>query len=177
MQSKKKLLDRFGRRIPGLSAINDKWHAWVADAAEKIDKNIEAQSWAKWVLLPCVYWEEQLRKSYRKPKLREHYNEQVKAARNILNNHPLTKLFMDEDWADWAYNMTIKYQRTTSAIEGRNAQLAKNHYNTRGIRSSHSKSQTVIHNFWNRRSDNSTACSRLCGFDPPDLFQWLLKKK
>lgn len=72
--------------------------------------------------------------------------------------------------------MALKYQRTTSAIEGRNARLSHHYFATRGVKSSHVGSLTTLHHFWIKREDNTTAAERLCGFKPPDLFEFILQK-
>ena len=106
--------------------------------------------------------------------MRDHYKEQIILAKKSFDESSDTQIYMDEDWINWAKIMARKYQRTTSAIEGRNAQLSSYHSSSRGARLAHSKSQTILHNFWIKRVDGSTACHRLCGYDPPDLFQWLM---
>ena len=70
--------------------------------------------------------------------------------------------------------MAAKYQRTTSAIEGRNARLSQHYFATRGVNKDHVNSLTVLHNFWIKRDDGTSAANRLCGVDPPDFFEWLL---
>lgn len=174
IKDKKKLLNRFSNRTKGLSLINDKWHSWVDDSIGEMDEDPKAQEWAKRVLLPAMYWQEQLRKSSRDKRLRLHYKSEVKSADQALTDDPLTAELIDNDWRAYGYAMAVKYQRTTSAIEGRNAKLDEHCYNVRGARSEHTKAQTVLHNFWIQRSDHSTACSRLCGFDPPDLLEHLI---
>ena len=115
------------------------------------------------------------RKSKKKERLKSYYQDLVEKAKAPLEAHPLTEDHLTEDWMSWAKAMALKYQRTTSAIEGRNARLAQHYFSSRGVRRTHIKSLTIIHNFWIKRDDNSTAAQRLCGFKPPDLFEWLLK--
>ena len=81
---------------------------------------------------------------------------------------------LNNEWKHWGKAMSLKYQRTTSAVEGRNARLSYHYFSSKGIRANHVKLLTTIHNFWLKRSDNTTACERLCGIKPPDLFEWLL---
>ena len=73
--------------------------------------------------------------------------------------------------------MARKYQRTTSAIEGRNARLSPHYFSTRGVKSSHVNSLTVLHNFWITRDDGTSAAKTLCGLDRTAvLFEWLLER-
>ena len=71
--------------------------------------------------------------------------------------------------------MAKKYQRTTAAIEGRNARLSHHYFATRGVRASHVRSLTILHNFWIKRADKTTAATRLCGVEFPDLFECLIE--
>lgn len=173
-KDKAKLLNRFEGRIKGMSILNDHWHQWVNASAAEVDDDPQAQQWAKEILLPLVYWENQLDKSKKKKSLRDYYKEQIILAKKSFDESLGTQIYMDEDWINWAKKMARKYQRTTSAIEGRNAQLSSYHWSSRGARLAHSKPQTILHNFWIKRVDGSTACHRLCGYDPSDLFQWLM---
>jgi hypothetical protein len=174
---KKKLLDRFEKRTNALSLINDEWHTWVDDSVQELGDDKVSTEWSKTILLPNMYWKEQLRKSKNRSfRLREFYQAQVLSSQTTLDNHPMTDSLMDDDRIGWAVIMSIKYQRTTSAIEGRNAQLDKHYYDIRGSREKHAKSQTVLHNFWLRRKDGTTACERLSGYDPPNLYTWLLNQ-
>lgn len=175
IDDKRKLLNRFERRIEASSRINDSWHKWVEQSVLCKTNNHEIKIWAKHYVLPFVYFEEQLRKSKKKKDLKNYYQKLVEKSKKQLDAHPLTKEYLNEDWLDWAKAMALKYQRTTSAIEGRNARLAQHYFSVRGVKRPHINSLTVIHNFWIKRIDGTTASQRLCGFDPPDLFKFILK--
>jgi hypothetical protein len=171
---KGKLLDRMERRIEPLSRLNDLWHAWVTQSVLCKTQDPQVISWVKQTLLPYVYWDEQKRKSKRKKKLKLYYQNKTEEAMKNLDANPLTKEYLTDDWINWAKSMARKYQRSTSAIEGRNARLSQHYFSARGIRSSHAKSLTTLHNFWIRQHDNTTAAERLCGYKPPNLFRWIL---
>ncbi len=53
--------------------------------------------------------------------------------------------------------MIAKFQRASSAVEGRNGFLSQMHHNGRGISGRRLKVLTVIHNFVIRRPDGTTA--------------------
>ena len=175
IEDKRKLLNRFEKRIKASSRLNDLWHDWVEQSVLCKTNDSEIKTWATHYLLPFIYFKEQLRKSKKKERLKSYYQDLVEKAKAPLEAHPLTEDHLTEDWMSWAKAMALKYQRTTSAIEGRNARLAQHYFSSRGVRRTHIKSLTIIHNFWIKRDDNSTAAQRLCGFKPPDLFEWLLK--
>lgn len=69
--------------------------------------------------------------------------------------------------------MVNKFQRTTSAIEGRNGYLSRLHHSGRGLSESDLQVLTVIHNFDLKRADASTAAQRLFGTTFPELFPWI----
>ena len=172
---KKNLLDRFERRIDDASMLNDLWQKWVEQSISCKTNNPEIQAWGTDILLPFYYFKEQLRKSRRNKQLKNYYQHLVAKAKVLLDNHPLTKEHLNDDWISWAQSMSLKYQRTTSAIEGRNARLTQHYFVSRGATHSHLPSLTAIHNFWIKRADNTTAAERLCKVKPPDLFEYLLK--
>lgn len=70
--------------------------------------------------------------------------------------------------------MVAKFQRTTSAIEGRNGYLSRLHHSGRGLSEKDLQVLTIIHNFDLKRADGSTAASRFFGRDFPPLFQELM---
>ena len=37
------------------------------------------------------------------------------------------------------------------------------------------ESETIIHNYWIKRDDETTAVERAFGFKPPNLFEWLVE--
>jgi hypothetical protein len=53
--------------------------------------------------------------------------------------------------------MSANYQRTSSAVEGRNGYLSQRHYANRGFSAQSLKVLTIIHNFDLRRADGTTA--------------------
>lgn len=175
IKDKKNLLDRFERRIEASSRLNDLWHEWVEQSIMCITDNSEIKKWAKEYVLPLCYFEAQLKKSRRKERLKDYYQLLVNKAKVALTTHPLTNVHLNDDWISWAQSIALKYQRTTSAIEGRNARLAQHYFASRGVRKSHINSLTAIHNYWIKRDDGTTAAERLCGYKPPDLLEYLLK--
>ena len=72
--------------------------------------------------------------------------------------------------------MAAKFQRTTSAIEGRNGYLSRLHHNGRGLEEKDLQVLTILHNFDLKRADGSTAASRFFGRNFPELFPWLMSR-
>jgi len=176
ISDKRNLIDRCEGRLKLLTVLNDYWHQWVLAAVQAKTADIKEQRWATNYLLPWCYWQWQYAKAKRKPDQRAYYQKKVDDACQHLLSSPLTQIYLTQDWEKWGRAMSMKYQRTTSAVEGRNARLSYHYFASKGIRASHVKPLTVIHNFWIKRPDGTTACERLCQFKPPDLFEWLLER-
>ncbi|NJL48719.1 MAG: hypothetical protein HC929_16105 [Leptolyngbyaceae cyanobacterium SM2_5_2] len=70
--------------------------------------------------------------------------------------------------------MCTKYQRTSSAIEGRNGSLALHHHAARGFSEHSLHVLTIVHKFDLKRPDGTTAAQRLFGHPFPDLFESVL---
>jgi len=68
------------------------------------------------------------------------------------------------------------FQRSSSCVEGRNGQLAWRHQHLHGIRPRKLKALTVVHNYFIRRTDGTTASERFFGTPPRDLFEWVLER-
>ena len=68
------------------------------------------------------------------------------------------------------------FQRSSSCVEGRNAQLALRHQGIHRLSNRHLQALTVIHNYYIRRRDGTTAAERLFEAKPNDLFEFLLDR-
>jgi hypothetical protein len=66
------------------------------------------------------------------------------------------------------------FQRSSSCVEGRNAQLALRHRGIHRLSDLHLKASTVIHNYYIKRRDGTTAAERFYEAKPNDLFEFLL---
>ena len=68
------------------------------------------------------------------------------------------------------------FQRSSSCVEGRNAQLSLHHHGMHRLSDRKLKSLTVIHNFYLKRSDGTTAAERFFESKPSNMFDWLLNE-
>lgn len=68
------------------------------------------------------------------------------------------------------------FQRSSSAVEGRNGQLSLFHHGCHRLSARKLAALTAVHNFYIRRPDQTTAAERLFGRAPPPLFEQLLKR-
>jgi hypothetical protein len=66
------------------------------------------------------------------------------------------------------------FQRSSSCVEGRNAQLSLRHHGIHRLSNLHLKSLTTVHNYHTRRRDGTTPAERFFEAKHADLFEWLL---
>lgn len=66
------------------------------------------------------------------------------------------------------------FQRSSSCVEGRNAQLALRHQGIHQLSNGQLKALTVVHNYYIKRRDGTTAAERFFEAKPDDLFDFLL---
>jgi len=169
-------LPKFERQWHDLSASVDLWWAWVRQSLTAQGGDPPTRAWVEQALLPALYWQQQATRT-KTPTLKGAYQTAAQQAHAALIAHPLTTALSKEQftqWQSWAQWMVTKFQRTSSAVEGRNGYLSQIHHNRRGLSSQRLRVMTTIHNFHLRRSDGTTAAQRLFGQPSPNLFEWLV---
>lgn len=169
-------VDTFQAQIPQLATGIHAWWQWVTQALASETQETDLQNWVLTALLPWVYWSQQTDKT-RKPHLKARYQHAASEAYDRLMAHTMTLQLDDTQrqyWVHWCQWMCAKYQRTSSAVEGRNGYLSQRHHVNRGFSAQSLKVLTIIHNFDLKRSDGTTAAQRLFGHTFPDLFEWIL---
>lgn len=171
-------LERWKRQLPSLSGVLHAWWQWVFQALSVQTKDPEIQNWVLNCLLPWVYWHQQTQKT-RQPQLKLGYELAAKLAHERFLLHDCTKALPASEkqlWVDWALWMCAKFQRTSSAVEGRNGYLSGLHHSNRGFTAQTLKVLTIIHNFDIKRDDGSSPAQRLFGKPFPDLFEWVVPR-
>jgi hypothetical protein len=155
----------------------DLWWSWVDQCLAHQNSEVNIRCWVREYLLPVIYWQQQALKT-KNPHLRQDYQTANIKANQIFEQHPFTQSLSQSDreqWWNWGIWMVSKFQRSSSAVEGRNGYLSQVHHNRRGLSPKRLKVATVIHNFALKRNDGTTAASRLFGQQFPDLFEYLIK--
>ena len=161
------------KQLPALAALVDFWWAGVEQDLEYAGLSTPWRTWARECLLPLVYWEHQAahtRCARRKARLRQ----AAAASQTAFDTHVLTQRLPRqamEEWQAWATQRVRAFQRTSSAVEGRNGYLAQMHHNQRGLPQKRHKVWTVLHNFDCRALDGTTPATRFFGRGFPDLFE------
>jgi len=178
IKDNKKGLDKVEKQIGEIAALIDLWWIWVKESIAHFNLDAEKTDWLLNCFLPAVYWQVQLRRTSSES-LRYSYETAYEEASVILNNHILTSVISEEEemrWSNWAHWIVMKFQRTSSAVEGRNGTLARMNHNQRSIPLKRLKTLTVIHNFGIKRRDGTTSAERLFDRQFPDLFGWIIEK-
>ena len=101
----------------------------------------------------------------------------LEAVQSAFQTHAITQQLAPqvlEEWKAWATQRTQAFQRTSSAVEGRNGTLAQLHHNQRGLPRHRYKVWTVLHNFDCRAADGTTPATRFFRRPFPDLFETVL---
>jgi uncharacterized protein DUF6399/IclR-like helix-turn-helix domain-containing protein len=164
------------KQVPALAALVDFWWQGIAGDLAPFRLSPMWRSWVHECLLPLVYWEHQVahtRCTRRKAKLRE----ALETVQVAFQTHVITQQLAPqvlEEWKAWATQRTRAFQRTSSAVEGRNGTLAQMHHNQRGLPKHRYKVWTVLHNFDCRAADGTTPATRFFKRPFPDLFETVL---
>jgi hypothetical protein len=170
-------LETFKKNIPAVVMNVNGWWSWVNQALEIEAAPPEVSNWLVCAMLPWVYWNQQADKTKR-PELRCLYQQAAEQAYLALLSHPLTATLTQQEqerWWIWSMWMVAKFQRTSSAVEGRNGYLSRLHHASRGLDPQTLNILTIIHNYDLKRADGTTAAQRLFGQPFPDLFEWVVE--
>ena len=175
-QKAQQAIDTFEAQITSFAQAIEAWQQWVTIALDGQTQDPAIRNWVLSSLLPWVYWRQQADKT-RQPSLKRRYQATASDAFDRLFEQDLTLELEDaqrERWLLWCREFCAKYQRTSSAVEGRNGYLSKLHHARRGFSEQSLNVLTIIHNFDLKRYDGTTAAGRLFGHDFPDVFEWML---
>jgi hypothetical protein len=166
-------MNQVRHQLPALAALVDFWWEGVEQDLAQAAVSAPWRTWAREALLPWIYWEHPVappRCARRKAKLRRAWE----AGQAAFHQYALTQRLPAqalEDWHTWAMQQVNVFQRTSSAVEGRNGALAQLHHNQRGLPKRWDKVWTVLHNFDGRARDGTTPAVRLFGWTFPALFE------
>jgi hypothetical protein len=163
-------------QLPALAALVDFWWQGVRQDLEPF---VLSPQWGQWVhtcLLPMMYWDHQgarTRCRRRKARIRQ----ALEAVRTAFERHPITLRLAPHvlaAWQGWAIDRIKSFQRTSSAVEGRNGYLSQMQHNQRGLPKQRYKVWAVLHNFDGRAADGTTPAARFFRRTFPDLFETVL---
>jgi uncharacterized protein DUF6399/IclR-like helix-turn-helix domain-containing protein len=175
---KKGTVDKVRKQLAGVSALVDFWWQTVRQDLEQMAMTPKWTQWAEELLLPLMYWHEQLHRT-RCPDQKAQMALVLQAIDDAFNRHSCTRQLKAEllaGWKAWAAEHARAFQRTSSAVEGRNGYLSQMQHNHRGLPLHRYQVWTVLHNFDCRAADGTTPASRFFRRSFPDLFERVLSQ-
>jgi hypothetical protein len=175
---KKDTLDTVRKQLAGISALVDFWWQTVRQDLTQLAMTPRWTQWAEDVLLPLMYWQEQLCRT-RHPVQKAQIALVLQAVEEAFERHPCPRTLTPEllaGWKAWAADHAKAFQRASSAVEGRNGYLSQMQHNHRGLPTRRYQVWTVLHNFACRAADGTTPASRFFRRSFPDLFESVLSQ-
>jgi hypothetical protein len=173
---KQATLDKVRKQLAGIAALVDCWWQTVRQDLTQLAMTPRWTQWAEEVLLPLMYWQEQLRRT-RCPGQKAQIALALQAVAEAFERHPCTRQLKPEvlaGWKAWAGEHARAFQRASSAVEGRNGYLSQMQHNHRGLPTRRSQVWTVLHNFDCWAANGTTPASRFFRRSFPDLFESVL---
>jgi Family of unknown function (DUF6399)/IclR helix-turn-helix domain len=171
-------LDKVQKQLAGISALVDLWWQTVRQDLMQLAMTPRWTQWAEDVLLPLMYWQEQLRRT-RHPVHKAQIALVLQAVEEVFERHPCTRQLKPEllaGWKAWAAEHAKAFQRASAAVEGRNGSLSQMQHNHRGLPTRRSQVWTALHNFDCRAADGTTPAARFFRRSFPDLFESVLSQ-
>ena len=171
-------LTKVQKQLGGISALIDLWWQTVRQDLAQLAMTPRWTQWAEEVLLPLMYWQEQLHRT-------RHLEQKAQIAlvlqtlEEAFEQHSCTRQLTPEllaDWKTWAAAHAKAFQRASSAVEGRNGYLSQMQHNHRGLPARRYPVWTALHNFDCRAQDGTTPASRFFRRSFPDLFESVLSQ-
>jgi hypothetical protein len=171
-------IEKAGRVMDGMVDTLRVFHDMVAEHVAVLPIRSELQTAVLTLLIPALY----LQRAARKARLAEQRDGVEEVAQRLLSqlrdlaawqelDHATRNLVMNA--ACWCAEL---FQRSSSCVEGRNGQLSLFHHAMHRLSVAKLHALTIIHNYFIRRSDGTTAAQRFFGQRHEDLFEWLLAR-
>jgi uncharacterized protein DUF6399 len=112
----------------------------------------------------------------------EREREQAKSTRKKLESglrtrdSPLPEGERLEELQRGARECAELFQRSSSCVEGHNSALSLKHHASRHLSAGKLNSRVVLHNYFSKRRDGTTAAERFFNEKPKEVFNWLLER-
>jgi hypothetical protein len=173
---KKDAVGKFKRQIKDVASSVDAWWLWTHESLTEFSLATAVREWLLAVLLPVIYWDQQLHKT-QNPAMKKLYETAWRKAQAAYETHPVTLTMSKPEvnrWQSWAEWSSGNFHRASSAVEDRNGCLSQSYHNGRGLTQDRLAALTALHNYDTRQADGSTPPERLFKAPFPDLFEWLI---
>ena len=170
-------LEKAARAVPSLAARVSWWQTQVKALVGGAGLSSPLQQLLLLVLIPACY----LMRASDKARNRAMRQALDRTAEALLATctgqaHPWTLATESERATAMAlaWQCADLFQRSSSCVEGRNGYLSLLHHGLRRIPRGRLRALTILHNYFLRRPDGTTAAERFFGHPPADLFEFLL---
>ena len=150
-------------QLTDVTCVISLWHDFLAEELQLLEVSTQVKKWFTDFLLPKTYWEQALKKT--KYSVQRNYIKQQILICNSVD-FQLCETISEHEYErlkDKALFLSIKFQRSSSQVEGRNGYLSQINHNQRSFDDTRLEVLTVIHNFDTRGIDNKTPAERLFG--------------
>src|SRR5215470_1419484 len=132
---KKATLAKVRKQLAAVSALIDFWWQTVHQDLAQMAMTPKWTQWADELLLPLMYWHEQLRRTRHRGH-KAQIARVLQAVEEAFAQHACTRQLIPEvlaGWKAWAAEHAKAFQRASSAVEGRNGSLSQMQHNHRGL--------------------------------------------
>lgn len=180
------LSDRCKERIEKAWRVTEKmtttlafYFCMIESLVKDMDLSDDKRNLMQSCLIPGFYLQKVFRKE-KDPEQKEMIRQKSQELLSVLRdrNGPLSES------GDGEINRMVRtakecagfFQRSSSCVEGRNAQLSLHHHGMHRLSDRKLKGLTVIHNFYLKRPDGTTAAERFFENKPINMFEWLVEK-
>lgn len=169
-------VEKAGRAFPLMVNTMDFFHRLVGEQVATLPVGPELLTAILVQLIPALY----LQRAAKKARRAESSDAIAKVAQALLATFYATPAWLQLDdatrdavsrTATWCADL---FQRSSSCVEGRNGQLSLFHHALHRLSPAKLHALTIIHNYFIRRRDGTTAAERLFGVKHDDLFKWLI---
>ena len=174
-----KRIEKAHKLVPQMCATITFFFQMVINYVQQQALPLEIEELLYHQLIPGFY----LRQAASKAKSAEQRNNILITAQRLLSavttpHSPLNRLEKDrqEQIMILAKECAQLFQRSSSCVEGRNGQLSLRHHSFHRLSNRKLNALTIVHNYFIKRDDRSTAAERFFGDKPLDLFNWLLDR-
>lgn len=175
-ENQKKRLNKAKGMIGSLVQTLAFFWCLVRGVVFNLEMNEEERVLFEQFLLPIAYLKMVERRSSKKEQ------ERAEGTRNRLENALMNRyggLLEEgrlEELKRGAEECAEVFQRSSSCVEGHNAALSLKHHASRHLNSEKLNSRVVLHNYFSKRQDGTTAAERFFHQKPKDVFIWLLER-
>lgn len=169
------LIEKAARVIPKMTATIDFFYLELGRQLARLSLPAAVVAHAEAVIMPAAYLS---RLAARAPTVAD--RKALEATRSALLGRAdpeVLALLTPYEWTRVervVLTCVDLFVRSTSCVEGRNGRLALWHHHLHRLPDKRLSALTVIHNYWIRRADGSTAAERFFEVPHADLFEWLL---